>query len=202
MTPTLSTLLTSLLLALCFSASAAPLTKMEYKSGKADILIKLKAAKLACDSSTGNAKDVCVEEAIAHEQVAMSELKASYQPSTKHSYDVRVTQAKADFGIAKLKCDAQSGNPKDVCRKEAEAAYTRATAEAKLSKATSVNNTNATEKITDAKSTAQEKNADAQKSASADIADAQYKTATEKCNAFAGDAKTKCMADAKVKYNR
>ena len=202
MTPTRSTLLSTLLLAICFGATAAPLTKQEYKSAKADIQTKLKADKLACDAKSGNAKDVCVEEAIGGEKVSLSELKANYLPSTKHSYDLRVTKAKSAFGIAKVQCDAQAGNPKDVCRKEAEAAYTNATADAKLSETTSMNNSTATEKITDAKSTAQEKNANAQKAAVSDITDAQYKTATEKCNALAGDAKTKCLNDAKAKFNR
>jgi hypothetical protein len=202
MTPTRSALLGALLLAFSFGASAAPLTKVEYKAGKTDIAAKLKAAKLACDAQTGNAKDICVEEAKGADKIALAELEANYEPSTKHSYDIAVAKAKAAFAIAKEKCDDQTGNPKDVCRKEADATYTAAMAEAKLSEKTTQNNGKAAEKISDAKTTAMDKNASAQKSANTDIREADYKTALEKCDAFAGDVKTKCVTTAKTQFGK
>ena len=202
MTPTRSTLLTALLLAFSFGVSAAPLSKVEYKVGKTEIAAKLKADKQACAAQTGNANDICIEEAKGVEKVALAELEASYQPSTKHSYEVSTAKAKAAYAVAKEKCDDQTGNAKDVCRKEADAAHTKAMAEAKLTATTTVNNGKAAEKITDAKTTAMDKNASAQKSADSDIRDADYKTAAEKCDAFAGDVKAKCVTEAKTRFGK
>jgi hypothetical protein len=202
MTLTRTTLLSALLLTFSFAASAAPLSKVEYKTGKTEIAATLKAGKLACDAQTGNAKDICIEEAKGVEKVALAELQARYEPTTRHTYDVGVAKAKAAFAVAKEKCDDQTGNAKDVCRKEAAANHTAAMAEAKLAEKTSMNNSTANEKITDAKTTAMDKNASAQKTANTDIRDADYKTATEKCDAFAGDVKAKCVAEAKTRFGK
>ncbi len=202
MTFTSTTLISALLLAFSFNASAAPLSKVEYKSGKTEIAAAFNASKQACDAQAGNAKEICIEDAKGVEKVKLAELQANYEPSTRHNYNIGVAKAKAAFAVAKQKCDDQTGNPKDVCRKEADAAYTAAMAEAKLTKKTTSNNKKAADTITDAKTTAQGKNASAQKEAGADIVDAEYKTATEKCNAFAGDAKAKCVADAKTKFGK
>lgn len=202
MTPTRSALISALLLAFSFGATAAPLSKVEYKAGKTDIAAKLKVDKKACDAQTGNAKDICIEEAKGVEKVALAELQANYEPSPKHSYGIGVAKAKTAFAIAKEKCDDQTGNPKDVCRKEAEAAYTTAMAEAKLTEKTRMNNNKAAEEITDAKTTAIDKNASAQKTANTDIRDVDYKTATEKCDAFADNAKAKCVAEAKTRFGK
>lgn len=48
-----------------------------------------------------------------------------------------VTKAKADYKIAKEKCDDLAGNPKDVCPKEAKAAMAAAKADAKAQMETS-----------------------------------------------------------------
>lgn len=187
----LSALLASLLMTFAMGASAAPMNKAEYKTGKADVSTQYKAAKKACDAQTGNAKDICIEEAKGVEKVALAELDANYEPSTKHTAAVSTAKAKAAFAVAKEKCDDQTGNPKDVCRKEAEATYTTAMAQSKV-----------TEKKTDNNSAAADKNAAAQKTANTDVMDAQYKVAAEKCDAMTGDAKGKCVSDAKTKFGK
>jgi hypothetical protein len=199
---TLSTLASALLLGLCFGASAAPLSKVDYQAGKAQAKAQLKADKIACDAQTANAKDICVEEAKGHEAIALAELEASYQPSAKHSYGVRAARADADFAVAKEKCDDLAGEPKSLCRTEAKSAHTAAMAEAKLTEKTVQNNSKAAQSIGEAKTTAADKNASAQKTATADIREAQYKTAAEKCDAFASDVKTKCVADARARYGQ
>lgn len=202
MTPTRTTLLSAMLLACSFAAAAAPITRMEYKSGKAEVAARLKADKLACQSNAGNARDICIEEAKGVETIALAELQLSYEPSIQHRYEVSVAKAKAAFAVAKEKCDDLSGNPKDVCRKEADAAYTTAMAEAKLTEKTSLNNKKAEAEISDAKTTAMDKNASAQRDASNDIRDADYKAASEKCDVFAGDAKAQCVMQAKARFGK
>jgi hypothetical protein len=187
---------------LCISASAAPMTKTDYKSGKASIAAQFKADKIACDAQTANAKDICREEAKGRDNVALAELEAQYEPSTKHSYQIKTARADATFAVAKEKCDDQTGNAKDLCRTEAKSAHTAALAEAQLTEKTVQNNKAESKTIQAAESKAADKNASAQKSATSDIREAQYKTAAEKCNAFASDAKTKCITDAKTQYGQ
>jgi len=198
---TLSVLATSLL-AVCMAAGAAPLTRDQYRTQKSEVAAKTKSDKAACSAMSGNAKDICVEEAKGVEKVALAELESAYKPTAKHTMDIQTAHAKGDYAVAKEKCDDLAGNAKDVCRKEAKAAYTAAMAQAKLTEKTTTNNQAAAEKISEAKTTAADKNASAQKTASNDVRDADYKTAAEKCDTFAGDTKTKCIADAKVKFGQ
>jgi hypothetical protein len=191
-----------MLVAFSWGAVAAPLSKLEYKAGKTDVEARYKADKKACDARTGNAKDICKEEAKGAEKVALADLKAQYEPSTQHRYDLSVAKARAAFAVAKEKCDDLNGNPKDVCRREADAAHTTAMSEAKLAEKTTLNNGQAAEKITDAKTTAMDKNASALKTANTDIVDAQYKTASEKCNAFSDAVKANCLAEAKTTFGK
>jgi hypothetical protein len=200
MIATRTLLTTALLMTIAFAAGAVPLTKVEYKAGKADIAARLKAGKLACDAHTGNARDICVEEAKGAAKVARAELQAGYEPSTKHTYEIGVAKAKSAFAVDKEKCDDQTGNPKDVCRKEADAAYTTAMAGARLTETTSMNNKAAADEINGAKAQAMDKNATARKDANTDIREAQYKAAAEKCDAFAADAKAKCLTEAKARF--
>jgi hypothetical protein len=157
-------------------AQAATLSKAEYKADKTRISADYKAAKAACDSFSGNGKDVCVQEAKAKEKVARAELEFSYSGKAQDHTKVLVAQAESAYALAKEKCGVQAGNAKDVCIKEAKAIEVAALADAKLSK-----------KITEAK-----------KDAAADKTDANYKVALEKCDALAGDAKTACADSAKI----
>ena len=174
---------TSLLVAalLSFSvAQAATLTKAEYKAEKTRISADYKVDKKACDAFKDNAKDVCVEEAKAKENIARAELEYSYTGKAADQTKVLEAKAKSAYAIAKEKCDDQAGNAKDVCVKEAKAVEVKALADAKLGK-----------QIGEAK-----------KEAAEDKSDANYKVAVEKCDALAGDAKTSCVTSAKAKFGK
>ena len=101
--------LTALTAALCLAMSAsaigATMSKDEYKAAKADITAKYKTDKAACKSQSGNAADICVQEAKGHENIAKAELEANFSPSEKHKYDVRMAKADAAYAVAKEKCD-------------------------------------------------------------------------------------------------
>ena len=198
--------LTALAAALCLTASAgafgAVMSKAEYKSAGQDIAGRYASDQAACKATTGNAKDICSEEAKGREKIAKAELEANYQPSDKHRYDLRIAKADAAYAVAKEKCDDLAGNAKDVCRKEAKSAYVTAKADAKLADKTAVANAAAREKTADAKATARDKTADAQKDAATEKRDAAYAVAKEKCDAFAGDAKAGCLKDAKARYGQ
>lgn len=161
-------------------AHAATMSKAEYRADKARISADYKADKAACASQSGNAKDICVEEAKAKESVARAELEYSYSGKSGDQTKVLVAKAKSAYAVAKEKCDDKAGNDKDVCVKEAKAVETKALADAKMGK-----------QIGEAK-----------KEASDDKRDAEYKVAVEKCDALAGDAKVSCIAAAKAKFGK
>jgi hypothetical protein len=64
--------------------AASTMSKQEYSAQKARVEADYKAARQACDSSSGNAKDICVEEAKGQQKVAMAELVYQADPSAKH----------------------------------------------------------------------------------------------------------------------
>lgn len=166
---------------LAFSAAqAATMAKADYQAGKTRISADYKADKAACSSMSANAKDICVQEAKAKEKVARAELEYGYTGKARDGAKVMEVKAKTAYAVAKEKCDDQSGNAKDVCRKEAKAVEVKALADAKMGKQIG----------------------EARKDAAADKRDADYKVAAEKCDALAGDPKTSCMNAAKAKYGK
>jgi hypothetical protein len=159
---------------------AETISKADYAAGKSRISAAYKSDKAACGSLTGNAKDICKEEAKAKEKVARAELEYSYTGKAADRNKVLVVKAKSDYAVAKERCDDMTGNNKNVCVQEAKAVEKKALADAKLG-----------QEIGDAK-----------KDAAAEKLDADYKVAIEKCNALAGDAKTSCVAAAKLKFGK
>lgn len=161
-------------------ASPTLQSNTETRTGRDRINADYRAARAACDRLSGNAKDICVEEAKGKEKVAMAEME--YQRTGKADDLLKLENAKADaaYEVAKERCDDQSGNPRDVCMKEAKAAQVRAKSDAK----------------------ARNSGAEARSDAAADKRDADYKLAVEKCDALSGDAKSACVANARARYSK
>jgi hypothetical protein len=88
--------------------------------------------------------------------------------------------ASANYDLDKVKCNALTGNDKDICVSQAKATRVAAESDAKADK-------KAIEARTDARD---------------DKRDAEYKVAMEKCDAFAGAAKDGCVAAAKSQYGK
>jgi hypothetical protein len=161
-------------------AHAANTSKEAYKSGKDAISAQYKTDKAACDSLSGNAKDICVAEAKGKEKVAKAELEYNHTGKPADQNKLNKVRAEAAYDVAKEKCDDKAGNDKDVCVKEAKAAETKAKAEAKAGKETG----------------------EARKEATNDKRDADYKVAAEKCDTLSGDAKDSCVKAAKARYGK
>ncbi len=121
--------------ALAFGTAQAQTTgsgNREMKSAEKDrIEADYKADKAKCDSMQGNAKDVCMKQAKGKENVAKAELDAKENPSARNQRKVEEAKAKADYEVAKEKCDDQKGKEKSACEKEAKASYDRAKADIK-----------------------------------------------------------------------
>lgn len=168
-------------------AQGRPISKDELKSGKDAATNAYKAAMENCKSLAGNAKDICNAEAKAREKADKAELDARYENTEKAWYNARIARADGDYAVAREKCDDKAGNVKDVCLKEAAAAYTSAKANAKVQRTAGEG---------------QDKVADARRDASTDKRNAEFALAKEKCDTFAGEAKTRCINDAKARYGK
>ena len=192
--------------ALCFVASsgvmAAALSKADFKAAKGEISAVYKADKAACNALSGNAGDVCKEEAKGKEKVAIAELEMNQEPTEKHQYDLRMTKANAAYAVAKEKCDDFAGNAKDVCHKEAKSALVAAKADAKVAEKTAEASATANKKSADANATARAKTTEVRRDAATDKRNADYAVAKEKCDAMAGDAKAGCIKNAKALYGQ
>ena len=165
---------------LALPVHAATMTRTDYTASKSRISDEYKADKKTCSSQSGNARDICVEEAKAKEKVARAELEFGYTGTAKDQTKVAVAKAESAYAVAKEKCDDQSGNGKDVCVKAAKAIEVRGLADAKMVK----------------------KIGEAQNDATQSKIDADYKLAAEKCESLASDAKTACMTAAKSRFGK
>ena len=123
--------------------------------------VTYKADKAACDALSGNAKDVCVEQAKGKEKVAKAEAAAAYENTPKNREKARVARADAAYDVAKEKCDDLAGNAKDVCVKEAKAAHVKATADAKVDRVASESSQNSAQKTAEARVEASQDKRDA-----------------------------------------
>jgi hypothetical protein len=168
-----------------------PMTKDNYAMAKKDADAQYKIDKEACSSLNGNAKDICVAEAKGKDNAAKADAEALYANTPKARESARVAHAKATYDVSVEKCDDLAGNRKDVCVKEAKAAFVRAKADAKVDRV-----------AIDTRNDATAKQAEASKEANADKREADYKVAIEKCDALAGPAKDTCVGNAKVKYGK
>ncbi len=161
-------------------AHAATMSRADYRSSHSRIKADYKVEKTACDSQAGNAKDICVEQAKAKEKVALADLEFNRSGKESDRTKAMVAKAESSYDVAKERCDDLTGNPKDVCVKEAKAVEVKALADAKLGKEIG----------------------EARKDAATDKSDANYKVAIEKCDALAGDARSSCVTNAKTTYGR
>jgi len=173
------------------SMGYAALSKEERKAENTRIEADYKAAKERCKDLKGNTKDVCMAEAKGAQKVAKADLEAKDKGTPKAQANARVAKAEADYNVAKEKCDDMSGNAKDVCKKDAKAAFTRAKSEANVQK-----------EAKEAGKDARERVADARKEANQDTRQAEYKAARERCDSMSGDAKDRCVSEVKARYGK
>ena len=140
-TPRLMCMAAALACGISVQAQQAPMTRPattmsgeEYSAAKDRIQADYKAAKAACDKMSGNAKDICVEEAKGAEKVAEADLKFKRSGKASDAVDLANAKAEAAYEVAKERCDDLKGNDKDACVKDAKAAEARAKADAKAHK--------------------------------------------------------------------
>lgn len=172
------------------AAAYAELTKPEHKAEEDRISAEYKSALNNCGArKSSNAKDICMAEARGAEKIARAELEARDKGTPKAQAAVRIARAEAQYAVAGENCDNLSGNAKEVCLKDAQAALARAKADAKADRKSEEANKAASDKVMEARRDASEAKRQA-----------DYNAARERCDAFAGDARDRCIAEARAKH--
>ena len=171
--------------------ATTPMSKDGHATAKLNADAQYKLDKEACQSLSGNAKDICMAEAKGKDHIANAEADAAYENTPKARADARVAHAQAIYDVAFEKCDDLAGNPKDVCVKEAKAELVKGKANAKVDRV-----------VADTRADAAAKQTDARKEAAVDKRDADYKVAIEKCDALAGPSKDSCIGNAKTQFGK
>lgn len=161
------------------AADPAPISTEVYKLAKDDLDHHYDREKKACDTLSGNAKDICQEEAKGAEKVAQARLKAQHTGKQADKDAAVEAGVDARHKVAKERCDDLQGNQKDVCVKQAKADHDKAIA-----------NLKARQDIQEIRDETAEKKRDA-----------DYKVAKERCDTLAGSAKDACQASAKARFN-
>lgn len=110
-------------------SSYKPSAKTHYKASVAKAEAEYAMAKERCGEKTGNAKDVCIQEAKAAEVSAKADAKVAREKSdTSATAKSKVAGAKSDaaaeksdanYKVAQEKCDALAGATKDKCLADA-----------------------------------------------------------------------------------
>ncbi|MGQ0522542.1 MAG: hypothetical protein ACT4P8_02640 [Betaproteobacteria bacterium] len=96
----------------------------EYKAAKKQAEANYKSATQRCDKMKGNEKDVCMQQAKADRKKAEADAEALRDTKSARA-EAGDDKRKADYRVAREKCENLSGNAKDACVKDAQAKYGR-----------------------------------------------------------------------------
>ncbi len=130
---TIATGMLAFALAAPYSASAADdkrtekqkdQASAEYKAAKKRAEADYDAAAKRCKTMKGNERDVCMQDAKATRKKAEADAEALKTTKTARA-EAGDDKRKADYRVAKEKCDALSGKAKDACMDDAKAKYGR-----------------------------------------------------------------------------
>jgi len=165
-------------------AALSPAAQADDKTAVDQALATAKAhyktAEKQCGSLAGNARDVCIAEAKLNRVRAENDAELAHEDSVKNRRGAAENLAKAQYDVARERCDDKGGNLKDVCVQEAKAGLEKSMADAR----------------------AYEKSADADNEAAKVRRDADFKVELQKCEALAGDAKSACVNRAKAAFGK
>ncbi|WP_259170137.1 hypothetical protein [Comamonas sp. BIGb0152] len=79
-----------------------------------------------CQRLQGHPKDICEADAKGQLRVARAERDAKLLGDADHHYQVRVARADADYRVANERCNDMRGDAVMVCKKDAQAAHSKA----------------------------------------------------------------------------
>ena len=113
------------------SGAAAGRDETAYKQARDAARALYHAQRRQCRGMSGNAGDVCVAQAKASRVRAEARADVTHRPGDRARLVAARNVAEADYKLAREKCDAQTGNARTVCVREARAAMVAAKADAR-----------------------------------------------------------------------
>jgi len=103
-----------------FAYTGKPKDGTKVWTAKADAAFAV--AKEKCDDLSGNAKDVCRQEAKTNHTKALADAKLGKQVAEART-DAAQTKRDADYKLAAEKCDSMSGDAKSQCTDNAKRTF-------------------------------------------------------------------------------
>lgn len=131
---TLLTLTLSAAVSAAFAAAPAWAQDQDaasYKSATVKAAADYKTARAACDSSTGNARQVCLAQAKVERTRADADAASQHKNTPKTLSKARSDVVHAEYDLAKAKCGESTGAERTTCLRDAKSTQTAALAEAK-----------------------------------------------------------------------
>lgn len=177
-TRSLSLALAGASLLMAGAAQASNFSKAVYNGAKDDIKATYRGEHEACKALSGNARDICVQQAKGHEKVALARLEFDYSGQASDEVKWMKARYEARYDVAIERCDDLAGDAKALCVREAKTTRDKAKADVKLAKQVSA-------AVDDAESARLK---------------ADYKLARERCDTLGGDAREACVASAKARF--
>lgn len=173
-------------------AKYKPSADASYKVSAATAEANYAIAKEKCDDLAGNAKSACRKDAKAAEMSAKSDARMSMKPVGTSDSTYR-TPGSRDAGLAMAtdKCDALSGDEKNICLSDARMRSGSAATANTRSKMSA-----------NAEMNAMPTNSDMRAATKPGKSDAEMEVAKQKCDALQGDAKNNCMTDLMLRFGR
>ena len=107
------------------AAETTDQTKAEYNAAKARAKADYNASTQRCKDFSGNDRDVCMKKAKANLTKAKADAKAAFEGTGEAKLEAREDVSKAEFAVAKERCDSLAGDAKDVCVADAKAVYAK-----------------------------------------------------------------------------
>lgn len=155
---------------------------------KARIAAQYNQAHVSCLRVEGHARELCEEKAQGERDVQLSALQLQARPTAENDRKLRLAKAEAAYEAAMVRCKAELGPARTVCREDATAALDAAKAEAQQPNARAAQALHA-------------QNAARERSAQPDrIAAAQFAAARERCDMLPIEAQQACMGEAKRRF--
>lgn len=116
-------------------AAATPhMDTVAYKQMMDKAAADYKTARAQCDEQSGNAKDICIEQAKAARAHTEADAVVQYKNEKKTVQKAEIAVADAEYDLAKAKCADMTGTEKRNCLNTAKSAQTAAIADAKAEK--------------------------------------------------------------------
>jgi hyperosmotically inducible protein len=117
-----------------FAATTPNDDKVAYKSATSKAEADYKTAKAACDAQSGNAKDVCIEQAKVARASSEANATWQYKNDKKSVEKAQTNLADARYDLAKTQCAPMTGAEKDSCLSGAKSMHVAAVNDAKAGK--------------------------------------------------------------------